>query len=147
MTEKLIYSFLIFTIILVGTSCGKQEKEPAPQQKIEGKWKITASTVQDLVNGGTIDIWADAEACERDNTFEFKTGGVFIGDEGSLKCDPADPQQVSGTYSYTSNDKTLTITLNNIMIVSEVLELSSTTLRTRAFSSPRNPIVTYTKIL
>lgn len=145
MFKKIIYSFFIFTLILIGTSC-KKDSEPLSTQKIDGKWKITSSIIKDTNGGADIDLFTDLDACVKDNTYEFTAAGVYIADESSLKCEEEDPQNLTGSYTYTSNDKTLTITTNSFIVVSEVIELSNTTLKTRAFSSPTNPIVTYTKL-
>lgn len=146
MTKTLIYSFLLFTILLSGTSC-KKETETLSTQKLEAKWKITGSTLKDPTTGADVDIWGEIDECAKDNTYEFTAAGVYVADEGNLQCDPENPQQqITGTYTYTSNDKTLTITTDSFVVVSEVLEISNTTFKTRAFFSTTNPTVTYTRI-
>lgn len=50
-------------------------------------------------------IWADA--CDQDNTIEFKEGNQEIEDEGATKCNSNDPQTVTNTYSFSGSTITI----------------------------------------
>ncbi|MCY7310903.1 MAG: hypothetical protein LH619_09000, partial [Chitinophagaceae bacterium] len=47
-------------------------------------------------------------ACQKDNITSFIAGGSGSGDEGATKCNAADPQTVSFTWSFQSGETMLT---------------------------------------
>ena len=105
---------LCFSIIIL--SACKKDKDQAQPQDVEAlllnkSWKLTAFTVDpaiDFGNGATNDVLSYWDDCEKDDLFIFKPNGVFIIDEGATKCDPGDPQQSTGTWSYNKTSKLLT---------------------------------------
>ncbi|MCS6822623.1 MAG: lipocalin family protein [Microscillaceae bacterium] len=126
--KKLVNLFALLAIVMFAISC-KKEKEPTPQEKIIGKWRITAQNT--IMSGQTF----PAASCELDNTVEFKSGGTLIFDEGRTKCDASSPQTEQGTWALTGDARTLIITLpsiGNIGISYQVLELTKTRIRVRA---------------
>lgn len=109
------------------TNCKKDKKTedtstptpapaPAPTntEKLTGKnFKITAMTVNPGINvmGTTItDLYAQMDACTKDNIFNFKTNNTYTEDEGPTKCDPADPQTLSGAWVWNTDETVLTMT-------------------------------------
>jgi hypothetical protein len=116
------FSFLLLSSVLL-TNCKKDEKEPEPTpapvvltntQKLTGKnFKMTALTVNPGINIGfavLTDLYAQFEACDKDDLLTFNTNGTYADDEGGSKCDPADPQTTTGTWVWSTNETVLTIT-------------------------------------
>ncbi len=148
--KKILTIIFALGTIWVGASC-KKENEPSLPQSIEGLYRITNRVFENPNGGSDIDGWADIDDCEKDNTFDFRAGGVLALDESSLKCDEDDPQQGTGSYVYDRGNRTLTLTINFGQVVGslplEVLEITATTIKAKAISSASsNPIITYTKI-
>ncbi len=122
-------STLLLALIMAGAvSCKKKKSDPSPQERILGKWKITAFTAVSSANPGIIvDYYAIMDNCAKDNFYEYRSGGVLIEDEGPTKCSSSDPQQTTGSYTLSADGKTLTWTQASESITFEVLELSNTT--------------------
>jgi hypothetical protein len=53
------------------------------------------------------DISALLDACDKDNTVTFVSNGTGTADEGPTKCNSADPQTVSFTWTFGNNETTL----------------------------------------
>ena len=124
-----------FIICLGGASCKKDSKSSNP---IVGNWKMTAY-IHD-----SIDVYGTAVSpCITDNILTFTDDQKLTNDEGPTKCDPADPQTVSGTYSLNSEKTQLTVTHDGISDVYGIKTLNSTTLEV---TQPEDDI-TYTKLL
>ena len=97
-------------------SCAK-EKPPAPKAKTKTEmitahyWKVVAATIDPpLVVGGTpiSDLYAQMDACDKDDIQKYNTNGTTVTDEGPTKCDPADPQTTQGAWSFNSNETIIT---------------------------------------
>lgn len=105
---------------LTVSSCKKEDEKTTTPTKSKTElltakaWKLTAMTVNPGITpvpgGPTItDIYSFMEACEKDNTEKFNTGGAGVTDEGATKCDPADPQTSNFTWSFASNETKIVI--------------------------------------
>jgi len=125
--KRITYFVLMLMLASVVFSCKKKDPEPSPAQKILGKWKMLSGST--TIGGQT----EPAPACQLDDITEFKTGDVFVIDEGPTKCDPTDPQTSTGSYTLNSAGTILNINDPSVGAVAfEVLELTSTKLRIRA---------------
>ncbi|MBU3663310.1 MAG: hypothetical protein FGM41_08965 [Bacteroidetes bacterium] len=114
---------------LTVSSCKKEDEKTTPtptKSKTElltaKAWKMTAMTVNPGISpipgGPTItDLYAFMEACEKDNTEKFNTGGTGVTDEGATKCDPTDPQTENFTWAFASNETKIVIDSESIDIV------------------------------
>ena len=101
-------------LALAAVSCKKDdEKATTVELLTASSWKIDTAGF-DMDKNGEIDspIPGGFEACDLDNTLTFSTDSTGVFDEGTLKCDDADPQNVPFTWSLSSDEKTLTITGN-----------------------------------
>lgn len=128
--KKLNYlSVLLLALLMAGAvSCKKKKSDPSPQERILGKWKITAFTMVSSTSPGTIfDYYALMDNCLKDNFYEYRNGGVLIQDEGPTKCSSSDPQQTTGSYTLSADGRTLTWVQGSDSTTLEVLELSNTT--------------------
>ncbi|RAK63994.1 lipocalin family protein [Hymenobacter edaphi] len=96
-------------VACVFTACKKDEEKPKSTSELlmAKSWKITAYTEQ-VGSAAATDEYASADACLKDNIYKFEASNKFTTDEGTTKCDPTDPQSVSGNWALTNSDKTLT---------------------------------------
>lgn len=117
--------------ILLITSCKTEDDEDG----IAGTWKVTAATFNPAVDFGAGPVTDAyplmfANACDQDDLIIFQDNGVQIDDEGTTKCNSADPQQTTGTYSYSGTTLTIynsdTITITNVNLTSSTLTGSFT---------------------
>lgn len=105
------FSVVVVASMLVMTSCQKDEStNNTPKTKTElitsASWKYNDAKI-DTDNNGTGDVALPAgfiESCQTDNVIIFAAGGTGTVDEGAFKCDPADPQSIPFTWSFTSNE-------------------------------------------
>lgn len=106
-------SLLTLSLISLLTFTGCQKDDPPPPTKTElisRNWKATAMTAVFPAPIGTVDVFAQLEACEKDNIIKVKADGTYTVDEGATKCDPTDPQIVeTGNWVFASNETKLTI--------------------------------------
>lgn len=89
--------------------CSKDgSSSPASKTELLTKlaWKIDKSGL-DADKNGSIDLEDTWEACELDNTYLFKSDGTGIFDEGASKCNLADAQTGSFTWSFSSGETIL----------------------------------------
>lgn len=125
--------FLLGLALLLGASCKKDDDTAKAKADllINGKWKIVASKATiSLATGGTadFDLIAFLSTCEKDGHFVFQSAGVLISDEGTTKCDPADPQQTTGTWELTQNETHLKVSGDDIDFEGEIVELTASKL-------------------
>jgi hypothetical protein len=90
-------------------SCKESTDDETPASKTKTELITSGSWVTSdvLINGAS--IWVLAEACSKDDFMTFKTNGTVITDEGATKCDPADPQTTTANWSFSSDEKKVTI--------------------------------------
>ena len=113
--KKTITTIIIATMALTFNACKKSEETKTKKELLTtGSWKMTAYTVspaKDYNGDGTPDTdwFSFYYACEKDNTFTFKTDNSVIIDEGATKCGTTDPQTTTEAngWSLTNNDNTL----------------------------------------
>ena len=78
---------------------------------------------------GTIDLYAAAAPCTRDNLLQFTAPSTFVYDEGPTKCDPSNPQTRLGTWKLDSDGKQLTVNEGGYTSVYSIDELTATSLK------------------
>lgn len=106
MSKRLAILPCLSISLLLAACAGDSGTSPTPpgSGSIEAAWKLTAHTVTpavDLNMDGVMvtDILNAEGACAKDNITTFKAGGTWTEDDGAAKCDPTDPQTVSGTWT------------------------------------------------
>jgi hypothetical protein len=73
----------------------------------------------------TMDVYAQLQACEKDNIVKVQSNGTYTIDEGATKCNAADPQIAeTGNWTFSNNETKLTFMGETFDIIS----LSATTL-------------------
>ena len=99
------FLWIIAAVIIFTPAC-KKDSTPA-KTKTElissSSWKFDYAKV-----GGT-DVSAYLKPCEKDNILVFNAGGSGTIDEGATKCNGADPQTRTFTWSYLNNETLLQI--------------------------------------
>jgi Lipocalin-like domain len=136
--KTFVFSLLIttFTICLIIESCKKDDRSSNP---IVGKWKMTA-----YIHNG-IDVYGtQVYPCVIDNIVTFTSDQQVMVDEGPTKCNSSDPQTITGTFSFNSDNTQLTVSSNGSSDVDYVRTLNSTTLKVEQISN--GDVITYTKI-
>lgn len=106
-------SRLLFLLLIIGTfsvSCTKDpgDNTPTTEQMISAKtWKFSKATAS-----GT-DISSLIQACYKDNSLSFTKASpqnTGLLNEGSTKCNAADPQERSFTWVYDASFQKIIIT-------------------------------------
>lgn len=106
------------------------------------KWTPAAKTVNpgfDINDDGVIvtNLFAHEEPCQHDDFMQFTADGKWTGDEGPAKCDPEDPQLLSGTWTLTADGDSLIISDDSMPgdeLVAKIVGLTSNRLSLTASS-------------
>ena len=110
MQKKILYSAIsIFFIGSFIVACKKNsDNNNTPKTKTElisaSAWKFDNAKVSGVDVSGLLDD------CDKDNTATFVSNGSGTVDEGPTKCNSADPQTVSFTWTFENNETTLQAT-------------------------------------
>ena len=133
--NKLLISCTAVCLLAIA-SCKKKEDDPNRHDLLTtGKWLQTGSTTYTTTSTGTLteDNFLSAPACIKDDLSIFRTDNHLITDEGSLKCNPLDPQQTDeGIWSLTENDSKLIVTDGAIPFVFNINKLEGSALELEA---------------
>ena len=90
----------LFALALGFTSCEKDDDPSSQKSKEEliaqGSWKFKSASA----NGNPYTSFA---TCQTDNVLDFNINGTGVKDEGSTKCNAADPQSVPYTWTLANN--------------------------------------------
>lgn len=110
MQKKILYSAIsIFFISVFIIACKKNsDNSNTPKTKTDlisaSVWKFDNAKVAGVDISGLLDD------CDKDNTATFVSNGSGTADEGPTKCNAADPQTVSFTWTFENNETTLQAT-------------------------------------
>lgn len=143
---------LVSCMSMLTVSCKKDSPAPAPTktQLLTGKnWKVTALTVDPArpytaFGPDVTDWYSQMESCQQDNLYKFNTDGTAIKDEGPTKCDVDDPQTISGTWVFNTDQTIVTETFNSVSISYTIVELTSTKLKATYVDASGGTNYTYT---
>ncbi|MEJ1929326.1 DUF5004 domain-containing protein [Nostoc sp. NIES-2111] len=107
---------VLFSAVLFIGGCKKKD-DPSRKELIARTWKLTAQTSDpSLPLGGSqlTDVYSQLRTCFKDNTYIFESSGSYRSEEGASKCNDSDPVIVeSGTWTLSSDEKTLSVTTAN----------------------------------
>jgi hypothetical protein len=121
MQKNLLFtkSLIIALSFMAMMGCKKSEIETDAETLIVGKvWKISSR----VENGGT----ASLPACAKDDTLEFKTGGLFNSLIGGTQCNPNEFDVVGGTYKFSTDKKVITFNVSGFEYTGKVIEATAT---------------------
>lgn len=123
--------------LIAAVSCSKNEPAApvVPKSKTilitQSSWKVQSVGIDANKDGVTeTDVTGLVNACKLDNTYTFKSDATGTMDEAAVKCNAADPQTqsfswsfkstetiLSGTFSFTNGDATiLSLTDTNLVV-------------------------------
>lgn len=132
-----LYSLCLLALLSV-CGCSKKDSTSKTDLLTKGSWKVAAWTRTPGLGGtpGTFDFYSHFDPCEKDDYIAFSADGTFDQHNGALKCEPADPASIRGTW-HLSNEETK---LNTVLppttyhypqldnVEADILELTETTL-------------------
>lgn len=120
---------VLFSAVLFVGGCKKKDDPSAKEVLTSHSWKITAHTSDPALGTFGTDIYAQLAiypSCTKDNIFYFESNGNYRQEEGASKCNDTDPViKESGTWTLTSDEKTLSITAGGDRTEFTVVEKSS----------------------
>lgn len=103
--QIVLLTTVFFAAIFTLFSCQSDDNLPVLKTKTQlltqGPWKYS-SAVRDGVNLDPFLL-----PCQKDNTTTLAAAGTGTTDEGPLKCNPADPQSNSFTWTFQSGETML----------------------------------------
>jgi len=126
-------NYLKFTpllLLLAFAACKKDSLSKTDMLTDASGWKMTALTtdpafVNPITGTQITDLYAQFDACDKDDITTFNSNGTYVSDEGATKCDPSDPQTTSGTWLLSADENTITVDGESWTIV----ELSKSTMK------------------
>ena len=134
---KIFSSLLLLPFVIVAFSYCKKEDSPAEKTKTDlltsGVWVHESSGV-DADKNGTIDVTLEAAgvpSCRLDNRLTFKTDNTAVADEGTTKCNSADPVSTQFRWQFADNQTAISFSDNVFTALNgkfAVRTLSSTSL-------------------
>lgn len=100
---------LIFTVIAAGilVSCEKSPDGKSNTELItQASWKYESASIDSDNNGSgeTPLPGGTLQSCQTDNLLILNANGTGTVDEGTTKCNAADPQTAALTWSFTTNE-------------------------------------------
>jgi len=135
MQTKLFLPLLLVSAVIFISGCNKDKDDKSLSRSdilTIGKWRMTALKMTppvDYDGDGIVDsdVYAFIEACDKDDYFTFMKDGTLELNEGTLKCDPLDPQTQTDNWSFVNDEKEIIIAGDRCTI----LELNPTLFRVR----------------
>lgn len=129
--QKFRLPLLLMTFIIV-VGCGK-DPVLTKSDLLAKAWKYQSFKAS--AGALTIDVLSQLKPCELDNIYRFKSDKTFTLEEGTTKCNPADPQiQESGSWRFNAAETKLYLGTDSV----DVIELTGSTLHLR-FNEPGPP--------
>jgi hypothetical protein len=130
---KLLKQISVIAIITVLFSACKKDEDNTPKPTPQPT-KTDILTGSDWVMKSVIvdgsDIFSLMDECEKDGFTKFKSNGVYIDDEGALKCNSSDEQTSEGVWKFISNESQLLIdnldSMNIELLTTDSLKVSIT---------------------
>lgn len=99
--------FSCFIPVICFFSCQKEIKTTY-EDRITGRmWKLSDYQVE---GSPVISIFSSLDTCYTDNSYRFFYDGTYTTYEGFRKCNPDEPIEQRGTWSFSDNKKYLTTT-------------------------------------
>jgi hypothetical protein len=92
-----------------------------------GDWKLTSSVA--TTGQLTTNLLVMEKADKRDNLTQFRAEGKLFLDEGTLKRDAEVAQQSEGSWSFTEDGQSLSVTHTGTTTTYSIAELTASTLR------------------
>lgn len=125
---KTISRSILFVSIaaILAVSCKDDDAKPSNTDLLTAKsWTVTSFTL------GGKDVTDDfSDDCSKDDSSKFGKDGKVTLDNGSVKCDPSEPQtEDNGTWSFESNETKIKLTSDGDSETYDIDELTATSLK------------------
>ncbi len=121
--------FLPLVAILAFASCSKDDDASTIELlKNDKGWILKALVTDppyDILGTQVTDLYAQFEACSKDDLTFFQDDNKYLFDEGATKCDPTDPQTDTGIWLLSSDEKVMTVDGESW----DIVEINSSTLK------------------
>jgi hypothetical protein len=114
----ILFSVFLSVVLFTGSGCSKDDDAPKTKAElITGKkfflraWTITPA----ISYGGNIisNLYANMDACEKDDFRIFNEDRTVVFDDGEIKCEAGTPQTETGNWAFADEETTLRITYSN----------------------------------
>ena len=147
---KKISTYLLLAGLGLTTLACSKDKESTPDKAsllTAKKWRVSAYTTSSTLNGQTttVDNFALAQPCDKDDFIQFRTDKSVSFDEGATKCDATAAQTTSGTWDFNSDQTKLNLTspdFGGLAIPFDLLTLDANTLSLRYTGSAQGASTT-----
>ena len=153
--QALFLSLLSLTLLF--SACNKDDDLITKTDLLtSSSWKVTAEIIdpgfptfdnQGNITGSTNDLFAMMDDCSKDNILSFNTDKTLILDEGATKCESTAPQKTTVSWSFNSDETTLTITVDGYPQTTTILELTDKVLKLKTTEVSEGITITYTATL
>ncbi len=113
---KTILLFAVFLTMLTSCACDEISDN---REKLTGIWKLTDAVADpsliDTTETGQLfgHLFENLDACYKDNVLTFDGDGLFILDEGAIKCDSTSSQVMNGTWVFKDDESIISMRLSN----------------------------------
>jgi Lipocalin-like domain len=107
---------LVFSLL---TACQGDDEKTFAEIISSSPWRLTSYAEADD-QGAFKEV---ITSCEKDDVWDFKTGGVLTLQYGPEKCDDTEPASENGSWALTQNDTRILIT-QGIGFEANILELT-----------------------
>jgi hypothetical protein len=137
------------TIEKVNPSTSAATAQASGDALTSGSWHLTAltGTYNSATGPVTTDVLFTVRPYTRDNQIQYNTDGTYVENEGASKGNPADPQQIAGTWKFNATRDSLTVTVSQVVRRYAVAELTPTTLRlTETNGVEKDKATTFTSV-
>lgn len=139
--KKISVAFIILFLAVFYHSCKEKENNnnnnsnntPSKSKAellTQKKWKVSS------INASGTEVWNTplVSACNKDNTYEFKTTNILTGFDTPNKCNSTDPDSTNSPYALISNNTKIylnaklssTITVDD---TTDIVQLDENTLK------------------
>jgi hypothetical protein len=102
------YFLAAISAIFFLSACKKdKDQTPPPTPKTNSELITQASWKFNKAMMGSFDVSGGLQTCQKDNILTFQANGSGSIDEGTSKCDVADPQTTPFTWNFTNSEAVL----------------------------------------
>ncbi len=119
----------VFLALVALVSCKKDDEKDRTALLVDKNWRLTAAVIDPalpLPNGTRItNLYAQLDACDRDDITIYLKNGTVNFDEGPTKCNPNAPQTTSGTWAFNTDKTILSVTQSGVTTSYTIKELTS----------------------
>lgn len=129
-------ALLTLSMFLI-SSCDKKSTPPKTKTQLltQASWKFKSASV------GGVDASSLIQACQKDNILVFASAGTGNMNEGASKCNAGDPDTVPFTWSFSSGETILTISVQLFSGSSNDFTISKLTETTLVLTMTYTPVV------